>query len=451
MAQSLNEPIDILLKKSIMCGCQRTHKTNLKNIVIEVNAIDNLPRLLKEYLGRKLLLVVDLNTKLAAGDRILSILGNYGYNLRMHIIEKDIVPNETDIGEMAIELTDDIDVIIAVGSGALHDLLKYISYITDTPLISIPTAASNDRYAMPYSFFFNNGKKHIEKAQVPETMIIDLNVIAAAPKHMASAGAAAVLSKHISLFDWKLSQIVDETVYCNDLAEAMLYHIYNFTDSLSGSRPLYSLESLELLMKALVFSGVLVSFCESLSPTFGSETLMSDCILMTDSYSKNIYSEQYIKAVTAANCTRIVEGIIQSENLDFSKAKTLLDDYGWVMHNNEINRVYSDDVWQVLSLSGGFTRYNKETHARRLFAITDRWKEIVEAASSIVPEYATFKEILRSCVLPYRFEDLNMTREQAIDAVLWSSELSNRYSLLSLIWEVGEIDSIAYVLTSKMK
>ena len=450
MSENLCKPIEEILKEDISCSCKRQHKTNLKRLVIKRKAIEELPKLLEEYIEQKLLLVVDKNTKLAAGDRVLAILGEYGYNCHMYIFEEEIIPDKANIGKMMLEVRD-IDVLVALGAGSLHDLLKYVGYVAEKPLISIPTAASNDRYAMPYSFFFENGKKNIEKAVVPEVIIVDLDIVAAAPKYMASAGAAAVVAKHIALFDWKLSKIIDETIYCEDLADAMLYHIYNFTDSLSGSRPLYSIDTLELLMKALVFSGIMVSFCDSTYPVFGSETLMSDCILMTESYTTNILTEQYIKAVTTANCTRIAEGIIETDSLDIVGAKPLLEDYGWVMHNNEINRVFKEDAPKVLSQSGGFTRYNNETHARRLIRIKDRWKDIVDAASLMIPEYTTLQEILRSCVLPYRFEDLGMTRDGALDAILWSSELSNRYSLLSLIWEIGEIDSVAYALTSKMK
>ena len=451
MAQGLIEPIEQLIERDIECNCHRTHKTKLKKLVVEMNAIDNLPELLQEYMSYKMLLVADRNTKLALGDRVLSILGEYGYNLRMYVFEEDITPNEADIGKMLIEVSADVDVLVAIGSAALTDLLKYICLITRLPLVSIPTAASSDRYAMPYSFFFDDKKKQIKSSTVPDIIVVDLEVIAAAPKHMAPAGAAAVLAKQIALFDWKLSNIIDETVYCDDLAQAMLYHIYNFTDSLSGSRPLYSIKTLEYLMKALIFSGILVSFCESMQPAFGSETLMSDTILMTGSYSKEVYSEQYIKAVTTANCARIADSIIASGSLDFAGAKYLLNDYGWVMHNNEINRVFKEDANAVLSQSGGFSRYNEQTHMRRLFAITDRWKEIIEAASDMIPEYTILQEMLRNCVLPYRFEDLGMTRDQALDAVLWSSELSNKYNLLTLIWELGEIDSVAYALTSRMK
>jgi glycerol-1-phosphate dehydrogenase [NAD(P)+] len=268
---------------------------------------------------------------------------------------------------------------------------------------------------------------------------------------MASAGASAVLAKHISLFDWRLSKIIDETVYCEDISEAMLYHLFNFTDSLSGSRPLYSMNTLELLMKALIFIGIMVTYMESIYPVFGSETLISDCILMTNSYKKEVTPvEEYIKAVATANCARITESIIAAKP-NFDMAKSLLDDYGWVMHNNEINRVYKEEALKVLSQSGGFTRYNRETHGRRLFSLKDKWDSIVSAANEMIPEYTTLQEVLRNCVLPYRFEDIGMTKDQALDSVIWSSELQDRYSLLSLIWEVGEIDSVAMALTARMR
>ena len=451
MANNLLKPIEQLITRSVRCGCGKTHKTTLKSLVISPNAINKLPITLADFRQQKIFLVSDKNTQIAAGDRVLNILGARGFHIGAYIFESDVTPDQSDLGKLILEVPDNIDVLIAVGSGSLQDLLKYFSVHANIPLISIPTAASTDSYALPYSCFYSDGKKRIVRSTSPVMIIIDLSVITAAPKYLAPAGAAVLLSKHISLFDWRLSKIIDETPYCSDLSKAMLSYIRNFTDSLSGSRPLYSMNTLELLMRALIFSGIMVSFADSMHPFSGSETLISDCILMTGRYNnRDILSEQFIKAVALANCTRIVESII-AVRPDFDMAKSLLDDYGWVMHNNEINRVYKEDAVEVLSRSGGFARYNKEMHLRRLFYLSDRWNIILAAAQSIIPEYTAIRETLRSCVLPYRFEDLGMTRSDALDAIIWSGELTERYNLLSLIWEVGEIDSVADALTSKMK
>jgi len=451
MSNAFLKPIEQLVARQVRCDCKKTHRTGLKRVIIEQNAIENLPHLLSDYREQRIFLVSDKNTQLAAGDRVLTVLGAMGFHIGAFTFNADVRPSQTDLGKLMLEVPGDVDALLAVGSGALQDLLKYYSFRTDIPLISIPTAASTDSYATPHSVFYENGKKRTFISAVPMTIIVDLGVIAAAPKQMAPAGAAAVLSKHISLFDWHLSKIVDETPYCADLAKAMLHCIQDFTDSLSGSRPLYSMNTLELLMRALLFAGILVSYAESHYPVTGSETLISDCIFMTGMFDRNeILSEQFIKAVATANCARITESIIVARP-NFEMAKMLLDDYGWVMHNSEINRIYKEDAPEVLSRSGGFARYNKEMHQRRLFYLDDRWNSVVSAARDMIPEYTALRETLRSCVLPYRFEDLGMTRGQAQDAVIWSSELTERYNLLSLIWEVGEIDSVAGALTARMR
>ena len=451
MANAFLKPIENLVARQVRCNCKKTHRTGLKRVVIEPDAICRLPQLLSDYREQNIFLVSDRNTQLAAGDKVLTVLGAMGFHIRAFIFETDVHPSKADLGKLMLEAPENVDALVAVGSGALQDLMKYYSLRAGIPLISIPTAASTDGYAMPFSCFFENGKKRTFMSAVPVMIIVDLGVIASAPKQMAPAGAAAVLSKHISLFDWRLSKIVDETPYCTDLAKAMLHYIQNFTDSLSGSRPLYSMATLEALMRALLFAGLLVSYAESVYPVAGSETLISDCVFMTGMYDREeIESEQFIKAVATANCARITESIIAARP-DFDMAKSLLEDYGWVMHNNEIMRIYKDDAPEVLSRSGGFARYNKELHLRRLFYLDDRWSSIVSAARDMIPEYTALRETLRSCVLPYRFEDLGMNRGQAQDAVIWSGELTERYNLLSLIWEVGEIDSVAGALTARMR
>lgn len=451
MANNLLKPIEQLVQRPIRCSCKKTHRTDVKTVVIERGALDRLPDILADYKDKHILVISDRNTERAAGNKVVTVLGAKGFNISEYVFDHDVVPDWADLGMLTLAIPNSVELLVAAGSGALHDVVKYVSYKSGIPLVSLPTAASTDIYAMPYSVFYENGKKHLLESVVPPTIVVDLDVIAAAPKNMAPAGAAAVLSKYISIFDWKLSKIIDETPYCENTAEAMLENIGDFVESMSGSRPLYSVNTLEMLMRALLFCGMMVSFAGSLYPACGSETLIAECICMTGMYNKReITSEEFVKAVAVANCVRIAESITGGRP-NFEMAKTLLDDYGWVMHNNEITRVYKEDAAEVLARQGGDNRYNKENHQRRLFLIADRWNEIVASVEEMVPDYTVFREVLRSCMLPYRFEDLGMTRGQALDAILWSGELSDRYNLLSLIWEVGEIDSVANALTARMR
>ena len=58
-----------------------------------------------------------------------------------------MVPDEVTIGEFIINYYNDADVIVAVGSGVLNDLCKFMSYKLNTPYIIVATAPSMDGYA----------------------------------------------------------------------------------------------------------------------------------------------------------------------------------------------------------------------------------------------------------------------------------------------------------------
>ena len=448
----LSNPIEQLVQKNIKCHtCGRTHRTNLRTVLIARGALQQLPQVMGRFHGRHIHIISDENTMVAAGNEIVRILGGQGFDINNLILSPVIGPNDADLGHLTLSIPRETAAVIAVGSGSLHELVKYWSFKSGVPFVSVPTAASSDGFAMPTSIFLESGRKKLMKAESPVAMIADLDVILAAPKTLAPRGAAEVLSRMVSVFDWKLAQIVDERFFCEDIAESLLSVVSDFVDSLQGSRPLYSVRSLEMLMRALIFSGVVVSYAESTTPVWGSESLLTECLFMTRSFNPSaIGHTSLLKAIASATCVRISESIA-GKLPNFPLAATLMEYYGWITRHQELVRIYGDEASTIFSNANSYTSHNKDVHKKNLSVLETRWEDIVSATMEIVRPYSEYREILRSCTLPYRFEDAGTKKSSAIDAILWSKELAEHYNLLTLVWELGEIDSVADALTARMK
>ena len=98
--------------------------------------------------------------------------------------------------------------ILAVGSGTINDLCRYISYKIKIDYYIIGTASSMDGYASNVSPLIIQHLKTTYEARPARVIIGDLDVMAKAPLHMIAAGAGDIIGKYVCLADWQ-----DSTYY----------------------------------------------------------------------------------------------------------------------------------------------------------------------------------------------------------------------------------------------
>ena len=56
-------------------------------------------------------------------------------------------------------MEEDIDLILAVGAGTIHDISRYVAYTYKIPFISVPTAASGDGFVTTVATMISDGVK----------------------------------------------------------------------------------------------------------------------------------------------------------------------------------------------------------------------------------------------------------------------------------------------------
>jgi len=93
-------------------------------------------------------------------------------------------------------------VVYAVGGGLVADAAKYIAMRQRLPMVCLPTALSVDAYLTWASGVREQGGVRYIETKAPETLILDLDVIAAAPASIRAAGLCDVLSIATGKWDW---------------------------------------------------------------------------------------------------------------------------------------------------------------------------------------------------------------------------------------------------------
>jgi glycerol-1-phosphate dehydrogenase [NAD(P)+] len=95
--------------------------------------------------------------------------------------------------------------IYAVGGGLSADAAKYAASRLSLPLTVLPTVLSVDAFLTWASGIRRNGCVDYIPTRVPDRLVLDLAVIAAAPEWIRAAGVTDVLSIATGCWDWKFA------------------------------------------------------------------------------------------------------------------------------------------------------------------------------------------------------------------------------------------------------
>jgi len=187
------------------CGDGKMHH-EIKEILIEPGAVNALEEamsegFLKEYISP--LLICDTNTCKATEKLMEDIFD------RCQVLVLDADDLQAD--QHAIEIVEnymdeDIDLILAVGSGTVHDISRYVAFQYKIPFISVPTAASAEGFVSTEAEMVWNGQKKMIAAEAPIAVYADTDIFANAPTELNLSGAIRVNSSDTYLTERKISE-----------------------------------------------------------------------------------------------------------------------------------------------------------------------------------------------------------------------------------------------------
>jgi len=123
----------------------------------------------------------------------------------------------------------DCAVIYAIGGGLAVDTAKYLAAQANLPLICVPTALTVDAFLTPASGIRRDGCVVYIPTKAPDTLILDIDLLAAAPPHLRAAGITDVLSIATGAWDWRFAAEHDRNpaqmpyqAWADDLAQSIL-------------------------------------------------------------------------------------------------------------------------------------------------------------------------------------------------------------------------------------
>lgn len=276
MASILDRPISQWAGMEYSCACGKSHKVDIQAIRVGSGVMQELPGILRDLGASHIFLVADNYTYEAAGRQVEQLLDQAGlpYHKRVFQTETPLVPNEYALGSVLAAMTSQDDMLLAVGSGTLNDVTKYVSARTGIPYVIAATAPSMDGYASTVAPTILDGFKTTLPAVYPAAIVADVDILKDAPMPMLTAGFGDIIGKFTSLADWRLSHQLNGEYYCPEVAgviEAAVETCAANAQALAQREP----QAIQAMTEALILSGLAMGMVGVSRPASGAEHQMA--------------------------------------------------------------------------------------------------------------------------------------------------------------------------------
>jgi glycerol-1-phosphate dehydrogenase [NAD(P)+] len=430
----MSEILDAWLGKRIDCICGLRHEVPIQRIVIERDALTLVAGYVKEAGYEEVTLVADGRTYQAAGEKLRDLLEAAQVKVSISVIREnamgEVSADEEAIVQVMLDTPLSSKVLLAVGAGTVHDIVRFVAHRTKRPFVSVPTAPSVDGFASVGAPLIVRGFKQTIPACAPEAIFADLAVLAKAPQAMIAAGLGDMLGKHTSLADWSLGRVLLGEHYCELSARLTLEAVELCTAHLDEIAQRTDLGLLRL-MEGLILSGLSMLMIGHSRPASGAEHHLShywEMVLLQQRRRALLHGAKVgVATVLMAQRYQALQGLTAdaaSARLAQGNVPSELTDAG------RIRQVYGDMAEMVIAEN--FPANGTAVDAQALKArIAEKWGD-VQAIVRAVPAPAQLIAWLEAVQGPVTPEQLGVEPELVEASLQDALFVRNRFTILRL-------------------
>ena len=428
--------------------------TDTKALIIGKGAMDKTAEMFSDlFPGKKAVVVADTNTWKVAGAKVHEVLGNAGLNgAEPFVFDDPDLFAEWGFVQQLKSYMSQYDVIgVAVGSGVINDLTKYVSHELKRPYMIVGTAASMDGYTAYGASISIDGNKQTLDCPAPKGMILDPVVSAEAPKELVASGYADLIAKIPAGADWMIAEALGvEPIdpFTWDLVQKKLRASLSDPDGARAG----NVEATEALAEGLIMSGFAMQALQTSRPASGTEHQYSHFWDM-DGLSQNgkHVSHGFKVGIGTLVSTADLEFLIDYpvDTIDIDKAVAAWPT--WEQMEQEIHRLFEGKP-------GHLARALKETKGKYVDADTLRkeletfvavWPELRKKISEQIYTFGTVHDYLSRVGAPCEPEQIGISRERLRDTFRRIPFMRSRFTNADIIYRLGIQDELERKLFGK--
>jgi glycerol-1-phosphate dehydrogenase [NAD(P)+] len=401
-------------------------------IYVGQNAGDQLIEYCRNNNCIRLMLVVDDNTYAAAGQHLAETLNATGFDVKTSLLKgEEIVATERYFVQVMLDIGREERTLVAVGSGSITDIARFVSFFTKSDFIVFPTAASVDGYTGAGAPSVIAGFKKTVMCHSPLAVFGDLAVLSAAPQEMTGSGFGDMLGKYISLADWRLGALLWNEPYDEIISRRVQVAVDRCVERVAEIGQA-SPEGVQVLMDGLIESGLGMLAAKSSQPASGSEHQISHHLEM-----KLLWSNKpaILHGVKVGASSVIMAGYYeQLRRLSRQAVKEQLAaavQPSREQYVREIEKAYPGIEAQVLAEQEAFMSLSKQEFNALKQKVVENWAEIQDIAAA-VPSPQQMIDWLQQAGGETDLTALGFTNQEVQEALDYSHLLRNRFNINKL-------------------
>jgi len=381
------------------------------------------------------LTIYDSNTFAILGTRLSSGFDRAGLRNRSIILDgNELVPDESEVTAVLLDMDTEATVMIAVGSGTITDIVRFVSHRTGRDFISVPTAPSMDGYSSLNAPLIIGGMKQTVRCHAPSTIIPSIGVLSTAPREMIAAGFGDVIGKIIAIADWKLAAVVLDAPFDEAIARDTVAACRRTMDVASGigrGDP----QAIRVLFESLITTGNAIRRFGSSDPASGSEHHISHyltMLLLRQHRPPILHGAQVgMATVLAAEWYRALRNRELQTIIDAPSAVPDFED-----DSNQIRAELGEAGNRILEQNSFISTLDKKRVESIRQRVIEHWDDIMEIARSVA-EPETVSELLRITGGSFLPEELGFSVEEIDQAKRLGHYVRSRFTLRTLMFTLG--------------
>jgi glycerol-1-phosphate dehydrogenase [NAD(P)+] len=387
--------------------------------------------------------VGDDNTYIALGNAVETALKEKKFNPHNLILQGNgdhVKADARNIVNILVAIHPETEIIFAIGSGTITDIVRFVCHRTGLPFVSIPTAASVDAYSSNTTSIMVEGVKHSYKAKQPEAIFVSIDTLRNAPQPLTAAGFGDMLAKYTALADWKLAHLLVDEPYDRELAQAIENALEGCVAEVKGISE-HSRKGIRVLIDGLIVSGNCIAKANKSRPASGSEHSLSHYWEITHSNSNERLA---LHGTRTGIATGIISGLYEKisclsreevarrlENTNCPNPSAEKDGLQQVM--GEVGKEIADNSYSFLGIS-------KADYQNLKQKILTRWDEIVKIASD-VPSREEIASLLLQANGVHSPRGIGISEDEVEKALRWAAYIRPRFTVLDLNYILASWDT----------